>query len=187
MKIRIAFALIVVLAAPAKAVDINGKWGIGANLFDGKSDQVSLIHGHSDRTAWILDLAFLQTEDTGQGRGVLNRLDLGAGPRFRRYLRPSEDFSPYWDGWISGIYQERHYQGSRIWGAGVGGGFDFGLEYFTRWHCSAAIHSPVISGSWIESHFHGSDYSFYPPPIVSTTTHSQTSSLGLRPTLVLRA
>ena len=187
MKWMAATLLSVCFATTASAIEIKGKWGIGANLFDSGPIQASLIRGHSERTAWVMDLALDQYENTGQGGGVFNRTDLGAGPRLRRYVRASEDFSPYWDVWVHGIYSAYHNSDTRLWGAGVGGGVDFGLEYFTHWHCSAAIHSSVISGTWVEQHIHGRDYSSFPYRVANTVTHTQTSTLGLRPALVVRA
>ena len=44
-------ALMVLGAGSAGAVDIQGKWGIGAGVFGGRGE-VSLIRGKSERSAW---------------------------------------------------------------------------------------------------------------------------------------
>ena len=43
--------MLVLGASSAGAVDIQGKWGIGAGVFGGRGE-VSLIRGKSERSAW---------------------------------------------------------------------------------------------------------------------------------------
>src|SRR5262245_51581645 len=100
-------AALVLLAAKAGATDIAGKWGIGASLFN-SGIETSLIHGHSERTAWTLsfllngrssDLSLTlisPVEITDQNRNS-NTWRIGARPSIRRFTRPSSDFSPYGD------------------------------------------------------------------------------------------
>jgi hypothetical protein len=130
-----------------------------------------------------LDLNASQLEDRAQGGEVLDHGDVEISPRVRRYTRPADDFSPYWDAWVSGFYSRDHDSTAEVWSAGVGAGFDLGAEYFTRWHFSIAAHSGLLSASWLERHFEE------PPTILgpsSTVTDRETVSLGLNPGFVLR-
>ncbi len=187
MKTLAAVFALMLIAGAAQAVDIQGKWGIGAVLFNGRGTETSLIRGHSNRTAWLLDVSVDQFESTGQGGGVFDQVRAAAGPRLRRYTRPAEDFSPYWDLWTSGLYEKSQDGTIKEWGAGVAGGVSMGLEYFTRWHFSVAVHSDLASGSWLERHYKVLSPYVYLLGTHATTTHFQTATLGLRPQLVLRA
>jgi hypothetical protein len=60
MNTRLGWGVTVILAVvigagEASAVDIDGKWGIGAGVFGG-GGEVSLIRGRSERSAWLLEL-----------------------------------------------------------------------------------------------------------------------------------
>ncbi len=182
------------LATPAPATPLEGAWGVGVRLFD-YGGEVSLLRGVTDRTALLFDVSADQHEydvsaddpaDSPYGH-LSTTIDLNAGPRLRRFTRPEEDFTPYWDVFAHGTWARARsrYPGSGLdtedsWG--VEGGFAFGLEYFTRWHCSLAAHSELLTVSWrhLRSTVDRSSTS------IVTTGHDQSASLGLNPSLVLR-
>jgi hypothetical protein len=149
----------VALVHPVSAADVAGKWGVGAGVFAG-GGEVSLIRGHSQRTAWLFEVQVSGNSENYEAEtitlgGVVssdynrNSLSVGVGPGLRRYTRPSSEFSPYFDVSIGGVYRRFHESGStsNAWGASAA--FDFGLEYFTKWGFSVAAHTPVTTVSWV--------------------------------------
>jgi hypothetical protein len=147
-------------AASAGATDIAGKWGIGASLFN-SGFETSLIHGHSDRTAWVFDVFFRGTArdlafESGLGSQInsnANNWTIAAGPALRRFTRPSSEFSPYGDVFASFNYGRIHRGGDAFLPrtdkvVGVETGLAFGLEYFTRRHFSIAADTNVLTLRW---------------------------------------
>src|SRR5690242_467296 len=49
-------AMMMGFASVAQAVDVDGKWGVGAGLGNNFTD-VTLIHGRSPSSAWLFDVA----------------------------------------------------------------------------------------------------------------------------------
>ncbi|MBI1798039.1 MAG: hypothetical protein HYR74_13440 [Candidatus Eisenbacteria bacterium] len=155
---RRALSVMVVVAViggvrTASAVDIEGKWGIGAGLFTG-GGEASLIRGHSNRTAYVFDVRASGATDGESIRlsglpavgGNSNQWLVGAGPTLRHFMRPEADLSPYGDVFVTGTYSHRHDStGPRnVHQWAVSTGVAFGVEYFTRWHCSVAAHSGLF-------------------------------------------
>jgi len=160
-KCLLVMTLSIGTASPGWAADIAGKWGIGAGVLGG-GGEISLIRGHSERTAWLFEVQLSgsngneQVEYTTPGGPALTPVDrnsssfsIAAGPGLRRYSRSPSEFSPYFDVSIRGTYRRSHTTGSPTYtGIGTGLGLGFGLEYFTRWHFSVAAHAPVANLSW---------------------------------------
>lgn len=195
MKTTMAVVACMVLgAASAGATDIAGKWGIGAAVFGG-GGEVSLIHGHSARSAWLFDVFISQRSDEtkfeqspptpNENRGFVTFL---AGPGFRRFTRPGDAFSPYWDIRVRGSYARQRrttsaQETNTITDSGVDGEFSFGLEYFTPWHFSVAAHTGLAQARW--NHTTMEDVSSFSS--AQRTTDAVTSSIGLSPVLYVRA
>jgi hypothetical protein len=149
-------AMMTLVASGASALDINDKWGIGAAVFNG-GGEVSLIRGKSERSAWLLDVTLVGTDThlnleppqpiPAEDRNA-NSFLVTAGPGYRRFTRPTEDFSPYWDVALRGSYGRDHQGGGggtrETKSAGVATDFSLGLEYFTKWHFSVAAHTSLI-------------------------------------------
>lgn len=188
------------LAGNAGAVDIAGKWGIGATLFN-SGVETSLIRGHSDRTAWVFDVGFLVNtsdrtdESTGQPNVTANSdtWRVNAGPGLRRFFRPSSEFSPYADWFVSVSYLHDHgettappAQTTNESIFGVGTGLAFGLEYFTRWHCSIAADTDVFGLRWDRDSARG-ESAVIPGLVVKSTQNRFVTTLGIAPRLVVRA
>jgi len=185
-------------AASAGATDVAGKWGIGAAVFNG-GGEISLIRGHSARSAWLFDVEIKQQSDETKfsstfpgsleetvDRGLVTLL---AGPGYRRFSRSNDSFSPYWDIRVRGSYARSRatrspsQDVSTHTDSGAEGEFSFGLEYFTPWHFSVAAHSGLARVRWIHSTVD-----------LATTTYSTrttgdmvSSSIGLSPVLYVRA
>lgn len=189
-------ALMLLGAANAGATDIAGKWGIGAALFN-SGFETSLIHGHSNRTAWVFDVSLSgsTTDRTEQAISLpenkisLNSWGIEAGPALRRFFRPESDFSPYGDLFVSGRYQHTHREDSSPSQslnhsiAGVATGLRFGLEYFSRWHCSIAADTDLLQLRWDRT----SDEFEVPGIHLSTTDNRYAVSFGVAPRLIVRA
>jgi hypothetical protein len=183
--------LFAVVAGEAHAVEIAGKWGIGAGVFSG-GGEMSLMRGISDRTAWTFDLQIKQSDieiaDTslfGTDRSIWS---VTAGPGLRRFVRQDNDLAAYWGLAVDGIFSRFRFgdaSGSTTQiqeGLGVAGRFDLGAEYATPWHFSVAAHSTVASLSWSRIKVQIQN--------ASGTTHAlgheQTFSFGLNPALFAR-
>jgi hypothetical protein len=161
--------LMMVQSGVGQAMDIKDKWGVGVRTgtFIGSDAEVSLIRGHSERTAWILDLAAghsvqdLDVDYKGQflpPSGVM-RSESGhyfVGPRLRSYTHPDGTFSPYWDlflHWNDVTQHQRDDPNTRdFFSTGADLGLDLGAEYFTPWHFSVAAHTGVASVAYSYSH-----------------------------------
>jgi hypothetical protein len=199
MKTMVAVAVLMVMlvvASSAGAVDIKGKWGIGAGIID-RGGEVSLIRGRSERSAWLFDVGISQQDlatrtditpvpPPSPSRDNDNTVSILAGPGYRRFVRPGGDLSPYWDLRLLGIFSRRHSGGAGISDtqtqAGAEGRFSFGLEYFTPWHFSVAAHSSLVVVSWT----HVSDRGFSPASESRGTGHFERASIGLSPAIFLR-
>lgn len=193
MKVMCTVVMLVLSASGAGAVEIRDKWGIGAGLFSGGSE-LSLIRGHSERTAYVFDVVFggsardSRRETAGPTPSELesnsNDWRITVGPRLRRFTRPSSEFSPYWDVFASTNYGRAHFSGGPRNSTTVGAstGLGFGLEYFTKWHCSIAAHTSVFRVSWTRFRSRtGAD------PDVTISEDSVTSAeLFIQPLLYLR-
>jgi hypothetical protein len=159
--------LMVLGATSAAAVDIDGKWGIGAGVFGG-GGEVSLIRGHSDRTAWLFDVELggnnTDFKDTQPGlpaqTSSRNVFDIAAGPGLRRFTRPQAEYSPYFDVRLRARYNREH--DSVITGTTLttSTSLALGVEYSTRWHFSVAAHSSVADIAWSRSRvtYYGADF-----------------------------
>jgi hypothetical protein len=193
--------LLLLLAMPARAMELDGKWGMGVAVqgLIGSYAEMSLIHGHSERTAYLIDLRLDEGESHGRftysdpstipydESENFNRQGLLAGPRLRRFTRPNSDFSPYWDVYAHGIYNRNHsYRGStstaREYGADTG--FALGAEYFTPWHFSVAAHSTLASFSW--THLTEDRVASYGLLYSKYTSTRQSFSLGVSPQMYVR-
>lgn len=188
--------LMVLGASSAGAVDIKGKWGIGAGVFGG-GGEVSLIRGRSERSAWLFDVglgqkgAHVEYEYDPPSLGSAGSADLRtfsirAGPGYRRFTRAVEDFSPYWDVRVRGSYSRGSFgsgSGSELSiTTGAGADFSFGLEYFTPWHFSVAAHNGLASVSWIRTASRRGTYG----STSRATENSGTAVIGLSPTIFVR-
>lgn len=189
-------AVMLLGAAGAEAADIQGKWGIGAGVFNGRGE-ASLIRGKSERSAWLFDVAITQRDETAQRGGLFGQSSdqvlLDAGPGYRRFVRGTDALSPYWDVSLHGAYQRFHYNsgdsGSVLGsisetrtGAGGEAAFSFGLEYFTPWHFSVAAHSRVASFTWLHTTLRRSDSS----GTLRASGHSEVATIGLAPAIYVR-
>jgi hypothetical protein len=188
-------AMLMGLTTTAQAVEIEGKWGIGAGLGNNFTD-VTLMRGRSASSAWLFDLQLDQVEQSDKfhqedpffsNDATVNHnfWMIDAGPGLRHYTRATSDFSPYWDLFLHGIYEHDHafVVGSRdvtIYGAELGA--SIGLEYFTRWHFSAAAHTDIVSAQWLHRELSEND-TFSSQTI---TGHVQTTSVGISPRLFAR-
>lgn len=193
--IAVVCMLMVLGDSSGGAADIKGKWGIGAGVFGG-GGEVSLIRGKSERSAWLFDVGINQAyESTHQevtpapgfplgsttGRG----LSLQIGPGYRRFTRPTEQFSPYWDVRVRGLYSRASIStsnGFTFTDAGAVADFSMGLEYFTKWHFSVAAHTGLARARVIHSVNKQTD----PLAEARTIRNAQTFSTGLSPALFVR-
>jgi hypothetical protein len=199
MKTTMAMVACMVLGATsAGATEIAGKWGIGAAVFGG-GGELSLIRGHSARSAWLFDVFISQRSDELKAESILPSSptvtqDLGAltfvaGPGFRRFSRPSEAFSPYWDIRVRGSYARSRGETPSTQDidtrtdSGVQGEFSFGLEYFTSWHFSVAAHTGLARAAFV----HSTQEQATPTFNVRFTDDTVSSSIGLSPVLYVRA
>jgi hypothetical protein len=197
MKTAMAVIVCMVLgAASAGATDIAGKWGIGAAVFNG-GGEISLIRGHSARSAWLFDVSIAQRSDQTTAESTpsatnetidLNSVRFLAGPGYRRFTRPNDAFSPYWDIRVRGSYAHAHRSSSTQettsrTDSGAEGEFSFGLEYFTSWHFSIAAHTGLAQLTWI----HSTTEDATPFSSAQRTTDSVSSEIGLSPVLYVRA
>ena len=163
LRILAASAVTVALfAAPTHALDFQGaKWGIGAPILFSDGTEIALMHVSSNSSIWGLD-AFYQQQQTradafapsptsNQFNSFAN---LAIGPRWRHFSRADANFSPYWDVFVDALQQTQ--QGTSgtntndIRGWGVGGGVGIGAEYLTKWHMSVAVHSTILSSSYLK-------------------------------------
>jgi hypothetical protein len=150
-------------ATPSDATEIAGKWGIGIGTGDliGSRPEAAIIRGKSARTAWILDLGVGQRSDSEDDRFESelpdtliirdrgrNLWSVNAGPRIRRFLRPAELFSPYFDlygrfsfFWSASSVSEQDFRERQIGGeVGVALGAE---HFFVKWPISLAAHSRI--------------------------------------------
>lgn len=182
-RILVGFVLLV-LAGGSHATDIKGKWGLGVGIGPTKwrllEIETSLIRGKTERTAWILDFNADQTysqakDSTGHLLFVTRVAHISLGPRIRRFTRPKERFSPYWDVFIHGHGSNSGTNDTYTRLAGVETGLAGGVEYFTPWHFSLAAHTSLLTVEATRMWSKG-----YHPQWEETTT------LGLSPLLQLR-
>jgi hypothetical protein len=172
----ISLLILALAAAPALAMDIEGKWGlgVGASGLIGTSPDLTLIRGRSPASAWLLDVLLsgnnvngnsttptpIDTTLSTPAHDNLNQLFINVAPGVRRFLQPNGDFSPYFDLMAGGFYNHAHqYVDSpgtftrvegNVWGLGIS--CALGAEYLTRWHFSLAAHSGIASVNWMSSH-----------------------------------
>ncbi len=153
--------LMVLGVSGAGAVEVKGKWGIGAGVFGGVGE-VSLIRGKSERSAWLFDVGISQSYGETSSESTPPFLSSGpnsnrrtisvlAGPGYRRFARPTDTFSPYWDVRVRGLYSRASVNsGSEVMDieSGIAGDFSLGLEYFTPWRFSVAAHSRLVGLAW---------------------------------------
>jgi len=183
-------------ATNARATDIAGKWGIGASVFN-SGFETSLIHGHSERTAWVFDVTFkgdardlaFESNLGPQRDGNANNWGIAAGPALRRFTRPSSEFSPYGDVFASFEYASSHRGGVAVpqtdKRTGVVTGLAFGLEYFTRRHFSIAVDTNLLTLRWDRL---TTSQGFSASVLVQSSTENRWAAVaGLEPRLVLRA
>ena len=118
--------------------DIDGKWGLGVGVFNHRSE-ASILKGLSNRTALLVEVGIHQAEfsfsnESGPPLPISqsgNAVAVELGPRLRRFTRPDEVFSPYFDLFVRGSFSNSTANGSNqleTWGTRAGIGF--GAEYF---------------------------------------------------------
>jgi hypothetical protein len=184
-------ALLLLGASSAGAVDIQGKWGIGAGVFGG-GGEVSLIRGRSERSAWLLELQLsgdnsnrrseFSDPAVAPSRSNQNFFAISGGPGLRRFTRPEAEFSPYYDLSLRGTYDRSHFSVfENRTNVGAGARFSFGLEYFTRWHFSVAAHSSVANLGWRHSRM------TYQGARAVDRSSGFSADVALRPALFVRA
>ena len=144
--------LLLALTGTTQAIDIKGKWGLGVGVGPAKwrlsEIETSLIRGKTERTAWILDLKADQTYSTSNGPFQVARYaHLSFGPRIRRFTRPKERLSPYWDVYAHAVAFNSSPPLSSFYNrmAGVESGLAGGVEYFTPWHFTLAAHTDLFT------------------------------------------
>jgi hypothetical protein len=157
-----------VVTSAAQATEIAGKWGFGfavGDLLDTRAEG-SILRGLSPSRALVIDLGiqgstteFERTDvpdSTYSRTGRRNSASIVAGPRLRRFTRPSETLSPYWDLYAHGRFNhsgDDYYDNAfdyDAWGFDIG--LDVGAEYFlTRWPVSAAVHTTFLQGSYLHA------------------------------------
>jgi hypothetical protein len=156
-RIHVVLLLLACCANPSLAAEIEGKWGVGAGLFNG-GGEATLMRGLSERTLLGISLSASRAEtDIEGGLSIFLRDErswsLSMGPRLRRFTRVGADLSPYWDLFVNGLASE--FRGNlgfgdelRLTSYGVGAGLAFGIEWETPWTVSVAVHSDVVRASW---------------------------------------
>lgn len=182
-------ACMLLASTPSLAMDVQGKWGIGAGII-GSTTEIAIMHGHSARTIWALDALFNQDARSSSGQIFPAKGDHGSvtiGPHLRRFTRATEGLAPYWDLRLDGTYDKTDdvnppFSNTR-WDAGLETGLGLGAEYFTPWSFSIALDSDLVSAGFTRSHL--TDGS-------TTTTRSSWSTvyfthLGVHPVLLARA
>lgn len=108
-----------------------------------------------------------------------------AGPGYRRFTRPTEEFSPYWDLRARGSYTR--FSATSVGSdlrteAGMRAELSIGLEYFTRWHFSVAAHSGLAQVGWIHSVTRQTASGLE----LKTIGNSEFASIGLEPAVFVR-
>ena len=192
------FALVCLLiliagATEAHAVDIAGKWGIGAGFFSRNESEYSLIRGRSERSAWAIDFYMnAEVEDLDEvpqgAPSIAQRRDQVrwiVGPRYRLYARREAGLTPHVDFFAQGVYGRASGGGFTSRSAGARAGLGFGLEFFTPWSFSAGAYSDVLSGEWSSVRYESSTSFPTGLPIVSEG-HRATLRAGLLPGLIVR-
>ena len=117
--------------------------------------------------------------------GTLRRFSILAGPGYRRFTRPGEEFSPYWDVRARGNYARSSIStgiGQLRTDTGLEASLSIGLEYFTKWHFSVAAHSGIAQLGW--KHFNVRE--IFPGSELKVTGNSENLSFGVRPILFVR-
>ncbi len=150
--------LLLALTGTSQAIDIKGKWGLGVGTGErGLPTEASVIRGKTTRTAWILNISGYQSlnEHENADYGTTNRyLNVGLGPGFRRYTRPLDRLSPYWDFNLNFAGGRTSYTANYPppgnsykdigYTVGSGASMAVGVEYFTPWHFSIVAHSHFV-------------------------------------------
>lgn len=197
-RVAVSLLLLSLGAAPALAMDIQGKWGLGVGAGFASYADFGIIHGRSPSSAWLLNFGFAGTNQNGEA-GVApdehypqnqNRISVRGGPGMRKFLLPSAEFTPYLDVFVNANYDRAHnfqaYNGSfnrfdsSTWGVGMG--LSIGGEYFTRWHFSLAAHTTVANVGWSSS----SQTSEYFGGEQKNELSGVSGGLGVNPSLILR-
>lgn len=191
--IAVVCMMLLVGASGAGAADIKGKWGIGAGVFGG-GGEVSLIRGKSERSAWLFDVFSTQRYESAELEVIppvptsdqtRRSFSIVAGPGYRRFTRPTEEFSPYWDVRARATYGRTSTSsgvGDLRTDVGLRGDLSIGLEYFTRWHFSVAAHTGIAQLGWVRSVTRQTGT----VQELKVTQNSETLSLGLSPALFIR-
>jgi hypothetical protein len=108
-----------------------------------------------------------------------------AGPGYRRFTRPTEEFSPYWDIRVRGSYSHSSTSSgsnTKFTDAGVLTDFSIGLEYFSKWHFSVAAHAGLARAGWI----HSVQKQTVPGTEARVIRNTEFASIGLSPVLFVR-
>jgi hypothetical protein len=197
--------ILVLAAAPAFAMDIQGKWGlgVGASGLIGTSPDLTLIRGRSPASAWLLDVQLSGSNVNGSAaipfdttlstpaHDNLNQLFISVAPGVRRFLQPNGEFSPYFDLMAGGFYNHSHqyvdYPGTftrvegNTWSLGIS--CALGAEYLTRWHFSLAAHTGLASVNWMSTRntFEPAGGATY-----ERKTNDVRASFGVSPVLAVR-
>ena len=208
MPIRLLVLTLLMLAlgaAPALAMDIQGKWGLGVGAAGvvGTNPDITLFYGRSRSSAWLLDVQLSGANLNGHAsiaadttyssptHDNLNQLTVNIAPGLRHFMRPEGEFSPYFDISAGGFYNHAHqyvdFPGSftrvnrTIWQLGIS--CALGAEYFTPWHFSVAAHTGLASVNWFSNHdtFEPSGGGTY-----ERNTSGVRANVGISPVLALR-
>jgi hypothetical protein len=117
---------------------------------------------------------------------VRRSFSIVAGPGFRRFTRPAEALSPYWDVRLRGRYARYSFSGFgdlRRRDTGIEADFSFGLEYATPWRFSVAAHSGLARATWLRTVEDRTSAGVDE----RRTLDGETISIGLSPVLYVRA
>ena len=143
-------------------IDIKGKWGLGVGVGEkGLPSELWVTRGKTTRTAWLFyvnaDQSYSENRDSRGYSSIWRTFQLTLGPGFRRYTRPQERLSPYWDvnftfggGRLSSSsYQPPPFTSytSVSKSASAGISLSGGVEYFLPWHFSLSANTSFLGVS----------------------------------------
>lgn len=158
--LAVAAVALSIVTTPSRAIDIQGKWGLGALIStDRGTVETSLIRGWSNRGAIVIDASYFGSSSRlgGTLSSLQENQSFAVGPRLRRFTRTDAEFSPYVDlfahavGQVSLNSNSSGFQNdTRGWGGEAG--LSLGMEYLTRWHFSLALQTNVATFSYMKTH-----------------------------------
>lgn len=173
----------------ASGAELEKRWGVGAGLFR-EGGEASLLRRVSGNTAVVMDVVGLHQEvvrsmdyppPSPTQRIVQSLTRVEAGPRLRRFFGRDESWRPYLDAFAHGAYERVEFTsldtGLEI-GRGLRAGAAFGLEYDLPWRFSVAVHSGLLSYSWLSLRGQVTTESGI---VIKSSGQSQNISVGLSP------